>query len=62
MADHLEFINKLKHSILNKKLPGVKAHLEMAPYRISSIEAKIRNKNHFLLLYIGSLFLFVSSL
>ena len=44
MSDHLEFINKLKHSILNKKLPGEKAHVEMAPYRISSIEAKKRNK------------------
>ena len=45
MVDHLKFINKLKHSILNKELPGEKAHLEMAPYRISSIEAKKRNKN-----------------
>ena len=45
MKDHLKFINRLKHSILNKKLPGEKAHLEMAPYRISSIEAKKRNKN-----------------
>ena len=45
MADHLEFISKLKCSILNKNLPGEKAHLEMAPYRISTIEAKKRNKN-----------------
>ena len=45
MKNHLEIINKLKSSILKNQLPGEKAHLQMAPYRISSIEAKKRNKN-----------------
>ena len=45
MNNHLELINKLKSSISKNQLPGEKAHLEMAPYRISSIEAKKRNKN-----------------